>query len=619
MRLLMQYCIKELIIWFSLPIIFISIYVVHYHNPISAASNHLYAISLIASTTILLKTCFYRFIFNKKIALILTAWIYATIFYSLLLYYSLVIIGLNAWGRVISEELIKSYILQIEPLCEAAGISYLMSIAVLLIGYISIVCVFVWLSKKTTIPSSLTLSSKKTMEITLIVRASLISSTLIIFFVLSASLLMDFFLNGNPASKEPFLLTLFSGKANLALSNGSAHAIPANVMLDRQEETARAQYLINPKAEHSNVILIVVDALRFDHMGLYGYARDTTPYLTSLDKLGLLNKTSNVRSSCGETSCALASLLSSRYTHQQPTQAFTLLQVIQHYGYSINMILGGGHKHFYNLRDLYGKVDSFFDGYSAKNYYMNDDTFVIEKTKTLPPWNNKPTMLQFHLMSAHTLGSHLKRFEYYLPQQGYAGKITGESKPEHTNHYDNGVLQADTMIHDLLDVLKAKKYLENTIVIITADHGESLGEHNLISHANSVREELLHIPLISLHFGDAMQLTVNNKPFISQVDIAPTILQYLNMSIPNSWVGQPIQNHAIKNDFTYFQMQPNYGLYDHRQSKHLWKFWVNAYTGEQFAFDISVDPKEQHNLITQIPKTLKNEWLKATFTTIIAH
>jgi arylsulfatase A-like enzyme len=221
-------------------------------------------------------------------------------------------------------------------------------------------------------------------------------------------------------------------------------------------------------------------------------------------------------------------------------------------------------------------------------------------------------------MSAHTIGKRQTLFSKFQPHKSYAHHMSGKPEQQYTNHYDNGVLQADAVIHELITLLQTKKYLKNALVVITADHGESLGEHQLFSHANSVQEELLRTPLLIIDFADNSPLSIKAPSFISQVDISPTILHELKMAIPTSWYGHPIQLNDVQNkkdDFTFFQLLPNIGLYDHRQPNKLFKYWVNIQTGEEYAFDLSVDAKEQHNIIWQVPAELKYEWRKTAYAT----
>jgi len=348
-------------------------------------------------------------------------------------------------------------------------------------------------------------------------------------------------------------------------------------------------------------------------MGVYGYYRDTTPQLNAILSNGQGSIIRNVKASCGESACGLTSLASSRYIHDFPDRPFTIHQALKANGYTTHMILGGDHTNFYNLRDKYGSVDSFFDGSMAKDFYMNDDSFLIKKTNELPQWDSKPVSIQYHLMSTHVLGLHHKAYNQFLPFRKYDALTNEPPNIAFTNNYDNGVLQMDAIIGSLLKSLKSKGYLENSLVVITGDHGDGLGEHGKYSHGNSVYDELLNIPLIFISYGSSQPIKFNVKNLISQIDIAPSILQELNIEVPATWSGIPIQSNK-SHDLVHFQMNADFGVYDHRDNNHLWKYWKNLNSNEFFVFNLSTDPDEKENLFDRIPYDQKEKFFRSIVT-----
>ncbi len=236
-------------------------------------------------------------------------------------------------------------------------------------------------------------------------------------------------------------------------------------------------------------------------MGVYGYGRDTTPNLSRLAKEGTARIVTGMHSSCGDTICGLLSLVSSKYPRRFSFHPFTLQQALRRNGYRIHMVLSGDHTNFYGLKSFYGAIDTFADGTTAEKqgYFINDDQFLVDHVAAMPDWDGVPAMFQFHVMSTHilrmseTVPGPFQPAKRYLFRSGHdtgPGAIRDESA---TNFYDNGVVKTDAIIEALLATLQRKGYLRNALVVITADHGESLGEHGLFSHTNSVREELLRI------------------------------------------------------------------------------------------------------------------------------
>jgi arylsulfatase A-like enzyme len=356
-----------------------------------------------------------------------------------------------------------------------------------------------------------------------------------------------------------------------------------------------------------------VDALRPDHMGVFGYERDTTPNLTRIATSATLRKAGVVHSSCADSSCGLMSLVSSRFVHQIPARPFTLQEVLKRNGYRVHLVLGGDHTNFYGLREAYGAVDSYFDGASTRRYYVNDDNLVLDRVASFPPWDGVPTMMQFHLMSAHVLGTRHRSSNKYLPASNYAVHADkriatqSETSTEAVNYYDNGVAQADTVIDRILSLLADKGYLTNTLVVITADHGEALGEHGFYAHANSVFEQALRIPVVFLSFGYRPMSPIDVRHSASQVDIAPSILEDFGIPRPATWLGVPLQSPQGP-EFTYFQEKLEARVFDYRDPKHIWKYFTNTRTGREVAFDISADPQESVDSRAAVSPALSREW-----------
>lgn len=589
------YFLVELLMWFAVPLAFLASYVVRFHHPPVVIGQHLYPVALLAALALLLKALLYRTLGRRTPVQAAYSVFYVTLLTLALAYYSLVLIGLRSWGKVISEELIGAYARQASGLCEAMGLSYPAVLGALVLG---------WL-----VMAGLHYGFARRYEPAAPARtATLVKVLMLCTALLLLHRLYDYLIQEHSRSSEPFSLTLHSGKVNVGKVDRS---IVYNARFDQQESAARKNYRVAPDALRRNVIMIVADGLRADHMQPYGYARRTTPYLQEQVNLGKLERFDNVHSMCSESNCSMASLLSSRQIERLPADPFTLSEVLKLHGYATVMIMGGDQTNYYNKRSLFGKVDSYFDGSMAKGFYMNDDSFVAIQTAKLPPWDGKPTMMQFHLMSAHLLGKRLDAYRSWTPSGSYARIPESDPQPRFTNFYDNGVLQYDDFVRQILTSLGRKKYLDDAIVIVTSDHGESLGERRLMAHANGVHEAVLHIPLLI----SGLPAAPAGKPFISQTDIAPTVLNALGMPIPDTWSGTPIralQAGGKNSALAHFQMYDYAGVFDGRHAGRQWKYWVNRHTKEEFVYDLASDPQELTNIPWQAPDALKLEWRKST-------
>ena len=285
--------------------------------------------------------------------------------------------------------------------------------------------------------------------------------------------------------------------------------------------------------QKKNVILIVLDACRADHLGVMGYERDTTPFLDSLQQAGHLH---SVRSFYSASSCTfggIMTLLRSQHWFNMTQGAFALQDVLKRVGYQVHFIHSGDQSNFEYLKVYYGKnLDSFSDGGSTTRHFgLNDDRGVFESFEQLASFNGTPAFLYFHLMSVHPLGPRLEANIKYRPAS--LRKAPGC----YLNNYDNGIVQADNNIRDLFTQLARKGYLQNSIVVITGDHGESLGERNRYGHTLNLYAEEVMPPLL---IYDPEPVTYRNLRVARQIDVAPTILDRLGLPVPSDWDGRSL-------------------------------------------------------------------------------
>ena len=351
-------------------------------------------------------------------------------------------------------------------------------------------------------------------------------------------------------------------------------------------------------------------------MGVYGYPRATTPFLSRMVASGSAVRVRRAQSVCSESACGLLAIASSRYIHQFIDKPLTLAEVLRLHGYQAHLVLGGDHTNFYGLRAMYGEVDSYFDG-TMRTAYVNDDAIVVEALRQLKTRSTQGNFIQIHLMSSHLL-SRRKTPERFGKERNYfqpvtAGAVASEQERRtFTNYYDNGVFQADQTIGEVLDVLRSKGLMDDTIVVVMADHGEFVGERGLYAHNKAVFGEVIDIPLLLIASGRAAPLHVDERALASQVDVAPTVLTQLGMPIPATWSGVPLQSRAALADRrVFFQQHSEFGLVERKADGRTWKYWLHAETGVESAFDLDSDPLETSNRAGQIDPADRKRWRHA--------
>ncbi|MGH9521906.1 MAG: sulfatase-like hydrolase/transferase, partial [Terriglobales bacterium] len=471
MRRRLSLIVADLVLWYSLPLLFLTLYVVVLRQPASAILPHFAVVALLFIGVLFLRLLLSRLIANAKARRAVNALVLALCIGSMLLYYAFVLLGLHYWGGVVAWNVIPTFFAQAPDLIDSAGIPRAAVGTVLLAAAVGLLAAwwrylgrFDWI-------------------------ADLDSSewTSAILITAGCAIAWAGISNASHApwlrEAEPVSMTLFPLAGARDIEGHPVTAENAR-LLDALEDRARAAYVPAPESmRRPNLILIVVDALRPDHMSLFGYGRDTTPYLDRLAQSGNVSKVI-AHAECGDTICGLLSLTGSKLPQHFSFHPFGIHQVLRRNGYRVHTILAGDHTDFYALKSYYGPVDDWFDGSSAHVRFMNDDQLLIDRTATLAPWDGTPAMIQYHLMSVHIMRKSDVRGEFqpssnYMLHPSSDTGSTSETLQTATNFYDNGVVAADHVIATLLEQLKQKKYLDDALVVITADHGESLGEHGL--------------------------------------------------------------------------------------------------------------------------------------------
>lgn len=353
-----------------------------------------------------------------------------------------------------------------------------------------------------------------------------------------------------------------------------------------------------------NVVIIMVDALRADHLRAYGYHRETSPFLSGLIAAGELITVDMVHSSCSESACGILSVLTGKEFADIRSNSTHLGNILNANGYTSSVIVTGNHA-WGGLRTLYD-ADFLSDGETRENYSVNDDAGIIDTLENLDLVSSQPNFLYFHLYSAHELGLRHRQFNTYEPQQSLFNPIANlfadedERNQHEINSYDNGILQADFFIGQIFAQLEQQGILENSIVYITSDHGQGFDEHGHHGHTRLLYEEHIRIPLF---IYDPQGGHYQNTQYAAHIDIAPTILESLGIDNDTEMKGISLLEPAPENRLTRHQStiaggwKLNLIKRGDKTYKHLWEGLTYDARSSEMLFEITSDPLEQLNLI----------------------
>lgn len=292
-----------------------------------------------------------------------------------------------------------------------------------------------------------------------------------------------------------------------------------------------------PPAGSRPLILIVVDALRRDRMGVYNPSMGNTPFLSSLDAQGRLRKF-DAYATCTFSFCGIMSILSSRSWNDFGARPDTLVERLAGNGYDVHLVLSGQHGTFGGLIDLLGGPIASVSDQPSRS--QPDDAKAIDALRKLEIRDPRHTFLYLHFISTHA-GTFIEPpFRLTPDDTGRIGTylFNPEGKNEYRQIYDLRVRQADDVIRRAFEILDRKGLLKDALVVITSDHGQRISEGGLLYHGGEADPPTLNIPLLVY---DAKGGTYPERRPASQIDVAPTFARAVGLDPTPSWKGVPLQ------------------------------------------------------------------------------
>lgn len=286
-----------------------------------------------------------------------------------------------------------------------------------------------------------------------------------------------------------------------------------------------------------NVVLILFDSLRHDHVPWHGYWRDTAPHIAALAMRGLVFEQFIMQAPW--TKPSLASLLTSTHAavhgvtsqkpdSQLPVSLVTMAELLADAGYFTVGVMQNPH-----MGDR-GSSKGFEQGYQRYVYLggrRGDDDgtplmapTAVEILEKRPP--DKPFFLTMFFMNPH--------YPYESARNPFGDKADGPSNPGPINDYDGEILEADEQVGKLLAYLSAAGAIDRTIVIFTSDHGEEFGDHGVRFHGDTLYDCVLRTPLVI----DGIDRAGRFDGLVRSIDLLPTLLDFLGIAPPQEAAEQ---------------------------------------------------------------------------------
>jgi arylsulfatase A-like enzyme len=307
-----------------------------------------------------------------------------------------------------------------------------------------------------------------------------------------------------------------------------------------------------------NIILVIIDTLRADHLGCYGYERNTSPNLDSLAENGM--RWSRFQAQAPWTLPSTASIftgLSPRHhgtyrrtdaDHGLHAEVPTIPVLFTEAGYEtfgiFNVVL---------LNPQHG-FDRGFETYSC------DDFGVYRAAETVDEFlswlggrqDERPYMAIIHIFDVHQPYDPPSPFDTMFfaddTLETVGWEITEDGRiahPERLRHYlsryDGGIAWVDSQLGRLFLDLRRTGQADSTIIMVTADHGEEFLEWGWVGHGGNLYQEMLHVPLIIS--GPGIESGVTKDTPCGQFDILPTMLDICSIQTDCQFDGVSVLEH----------------------------------------------------------------------------
>ncbi len=338
----------------------------------------------------------------------------------------------------------------------------------------------------------------------------------------------------------------------------------------------------------ANVLLIVLDTLRVDHLGCYGHHKFASPNIDRLSETSVLFE--RAYSHAPWTHPSMASILTgkhpkehgvNRYKSMLSKEHVTLPEVMKQSGYRTEGYMSNlffrphfGYNQGFDTYD-YSVLDMGHPHEVISSKYISDQGIkALDSIK-------QPFFLFLHYFDPH---------ERYMPHKQFKWTSGFE-----WSLYDGEVAYTDLHIGRALDKLEQKGLLDKTIIILTADHGEEFRDHGGIRHTDTLYDELIKVPLLIKIPGIK---PARIKTAVALSDIVPTLFSLIELQIPGKVSGKIIRfgRGGVKAKERAIFAEANQGVRKRCVIKDSYKLILDLSDKKRELYNLAEDPKERVNL-----------------------
>jgi arylsulfatase A-like enzyme len=314
--------------------------------------------------------------------------------------------------------------------------------------------------------------------------------------------------------------------------------------------------------DRPNVLILILDAARPDHLGFYGYKRPTTPEIDRIckDSLVFTNASTVAPYTLASTASLFTSLYADTHSVVDPENRLsekipTMAEAFRKVGYQTVMVANNPF-----FTPTFG-LDRGFDTHVEEESYgtnraetvTNRVVAELDKVKGVffcyvhylrphDPYDSPPD-----IHAAFDRSRKPRSYDLGGMDQG-AVPIVSDEVNDIIDDYDAGLRTVDREVRRIFQYLRSSGRLKNTIVAILSDHGEAFGEHGRMLHSSTVHEEMIRIPMI-LYYSVAVKAG-KNENLAQNVDIFPTLADLAKIPLPDFVQGQSLLGKAREYSFS---------------------------------------------------------------------
>jgi len=365
-------------------------------------------------------------------------------------------------------------------------------------------------------------------------------------------------------------------------------------------ETTKGKSSFAKDIQH--VVLISIDTCRADHLGCYGYSRNTSPNIDALAKEGVLfnHAVASVPITLPSHSTMLTGTsplyhkVHDNSSYHLAESNVTLAEILKDNGFATGAVIGA-----FVLDSQFGLAQGFdtYDDHfleKRKEQFFFNERDGKEVTMASGKWlernRNKKSFLFVHYYDPH--------LPFILHEDFTFSFMPFVRLPK--DHYDSEIAYVDYYIGTIIKKLKDLGIYDKTLLIVTSDHGEGFNQHFELTHGFFVYHDTLHVPLVIKVPGGAEGRKINEV--VGLVDIVPTICGLLGIELPSQVRGVDLSGHFFESEvssqerYLYFEsllptkydFGPFMGVVDSR--------WKYIHTSKPELYDLVEDPGETKNL-----------------------